>query len=106
MIWEGRGECCWGVLGTNLRCGDNSLQWKLGNISKILKTDCVILFLSQVVCGWCSRPSRRDRGEWLRREPVEFAHSSPTGLCFVLVQGRMEGEERTLLLHLKNKDVF
>lgn len=82
------------------------LAMEVGKYLENLKTNCVILFLSQVMCGRCSPPSRREGGEWMRREPVEFAHSSPTDLCFVLVQGRIEGEERTLLLvHLKNKNV-
>lgn len=39
-----------------------------------------------MMCGQCSPPGGRDGGEWLMREPVEFTHSSPTGLCLVLVQ--------------------
>lgn len=77
-----------------------------GKYLENLKADCFILFLSQVICGWCSPPGGREGGEWLRREPVEFTHSGPAGPSFVLVQGRMEGEERALLVHLRNKEFF
>lgn len=54
---------------------------EVGKYLENLKTDdCVILFLSQVMCGWCSPPCGREGGAWLRREAVEFTHSSPAGL--------------------------
>lgn len=64
---------------------------EVGKYLENSKTDCVILFFSRVMCGWCSPPGGREGGEWLRREPVEFARSGPTGLCFVLVQGKDRG---------------
>lgn len=64
---------------------------EVGKYLENLKTDCVILFLSQMMCGRCSPPCGREGGARLRREAVEFARSGPTGLCFVLVEREDEG---------------
>lgn len=70
-----------------------------------LKTDCVILFLSQMMCGRCSPPCRREGGAWLRKE-AGIRMLQPLAFALFWYRGRPEGEEWTLLVHLKNKEVF
>lgn len=78
---------------------------EVGKYLENLKTDCVILFLSQMMCGQCSPPCRREGGAWLRKE-AGICMLQPLAFALFWYRGRPEGEERTLLVHLKNKEVF
>lgn len=65
---------------------------EVGKYLENLKTDCLILFLSQMIHEWFSPLIRRERGAWLRKEELEFGHSSRAGLCFVVVRGEDRGQ--------------